>query len=178
MKQTFFDNACSGEPGADPRGVYRSGQAPQVFDSDRFLSIYGATGSGGGSRGGDRELLEGLSGALLAFQRDLEADGLDSQVLTMTFSEFGRRPGENESKGTDHGTAAPLFVMGGAIGTSLVGAAPSLEIPRNGDLSHETDFRSVYATILEKWLGCPSEPVLGKSFEILPILRSSDERSG
>lgn len=257
----FFDNACPGVPEEDPQGVYLTSQPPQVFDSEKFANIYGATALGRGGGGGDQDLLEQLAresgsgqdasnflshtyldalamddrigailgdgrppdiypnsglarslasvarmirgglgtrvyfvslggfdthsnqgnrqpqllrelaGALSTFQADLEADGLDSQVLTMTFSEFGRRPGENESKGTDHGTAAPLFVMGSSLQQPFHGAPPSLDVSRNGDLVFETDFRSVYATVLEDWLNCPAAPVLGREFPKLPLLR-------
>jgi len=112
-------------------------------------------------------LLTQLSDGLAAFQKDLEAHQLGGQVLTMTFSEFGRRPSENESHGTDHGTAAPLFVMGSGIKGGLHGTAPSLKLARNQDLSFSTDFRQVYATALDAWLNCPSEPILGGKFDAL-----------
>jgi len=115
-------------------------------------------------------LLTNLSTGLAAFQKDLAAHRLDGQVTTMTFSEFGRRPFENESKGTDHGTAAPLFVMGSRIKGGLHGTPPSLDLPKNQDVTYSTDFRSVYATMLENWLGCPSEPVLGGKFANLPLI--------
>jgi len=115
-------------------------------------------------------LLTQLSDGLAAFQKDLEARKLDSQVTTMTFSEFGRRPSENESKGTDHGTAAPLFVLGSRVKGGLHGTAPSLKLERNQDLAFSTDFRQVYATALDGWLECPSEKVLGGKFAPLPIV--------
>lgn len=115
-------------------------------------------------------LLRLLSAGLSAFQKDLEAHRLDGQVTTMTFSEFGRRPFENESKGTDHGTAAPLFVMGSRVKAGLLGTPPSLDIPRNQDVAFSTDFRSLYATMLEDWLGSPSAPVLGGAFPKLPLV--------
>jgi uncharacterized protein (DUF1501 family) len=115
-------------------------------------------------------LLTQLSEGLAAFQKDLEARKLDAQVTTMTFSEFGRRPSENESRGTDHGTAAPLFVMGAAIKGGLHGTPPSLKVERNEDLTFSTDFRRVYATALEGWLGCPAEKVLGSRFEPVPFI--------
>lgn len=115
-------------------------------------------------------LLTNLSNGLAAFQKDLEAHRLDGQVVTMTFSEFGRRPSENESRGTDHGTAAPLFVMGSRVKGGLHGTAPSLDLAHNQDLTFSTDFRSVYATTLDKWMGCPSEKVLGGKFPDLAIL--------
>src|SRR6185369_4665717 len=90
-------------------------------------------------------LLGQLSDALSVFQKDLEAHKLDQQVVTMTFSEFGRRPSENDSRGTDHGTAAPLFVMGSRVKAGLHGTAPSLNVARNQDLKFSTDFRAVYS---------------------------------
>ena len=120
--------------------------------------------------GTQANLLTTLSTGLAAFQKDLAAHQLDGQVTTMTFSEFGRRPFENESKGTDHGTAAPLFVMGSKLKAGLHGTPPSLDLPKNQDVTFSTDFRSVYATMLENWLGYPSEPVLGGKFATLPLL--------
>ena len=115
-------------------------------------------------------LLATLSTGLAAFQKDLEAHHLDGQVATMTFSEFGRRPNENESRGTDHGTAAPLFVMGSRIKGGLHGTAPSLQLAPNQDLTFSTDFRNIYATMLDRWMACPSEAVLGGKFSALPII--------
>ncbi|MBS0633239.1 MAG: DUF1501 domain-containing protein [Verrucomicrobia bacterium] len=109
-------------------------------------------------------LLTTLSEGLAAFQKDLEARKLDGQVLTMTFSEFGRRPNENESRGTDHGTAAPLFVLGSKTKGGLHGTAPSLDLAANQDMRFSTDFRAVYATALDRWLGSPSEKILGAPF--------------
>ncbi len=120
--------------------------------------------------GTQANLLATLSTGLAAFQKDLAAHRLDGQVTTMTFSEFGRRPFENESKGTDHGTAAPLFVMGSRIKGGLHGTPPSLDLPKNQDVAYSTDFRSVYATMLENWLGYPAEPVLGGKFAPLPLI--------
>jgi uncharacterized protein (DUF1501 family) len=115
-------------------------------------------------------LLTQVSDGLAAFQKDLESKKLDGQVTTMTFSEFGRRPNENESRGTDHGTAAPLFVMGSRVKGGLHGTAPSLKLERNQDLTFTTDFRRVYATALERWLGCPADKVLGGRFEPVPFI--------
>jgi uncharacterized protein (DUF1501 family) len=114
-------------------------------------------------------LLKTLAEGLAAFQGDLEAHRLADQVATMTFSEFGRRPSENESHGTDHGTAAPLFVMGSRVKGGLQGTPPSLALQRNEDVTYGTDFRSVYATMLADWLGAPPDPVLGARFDRLPL---------
>ncbi len=117
-------------------------------------------------------LMTQLSDGLAAFQKDLEAQHLDDQVVTMTFSEFGRRPSENQSRGTDHGTAAPLFVMGSRVKGGLHGTAPELKLERNQDLTFSTDFRSVYATALEQWLACPSETIIGERFPSLEIFKN------
>lgn len=117
-----------------------------------------------------QNLLRTLSEGLAAFQGDLRSRGLDGQVMTMTFSEFGRRPSENESRGTDHGTAAPLFVMGSRIKGGLHGQAPSLDIPRNQDITFSTDFRSVYATVLEDWLACPANTVLDQPMKKIALV--------
>jgi uncharacterized protein (DUF1501 family) len=114
-------------------------------------------------------LLKNLSEGLAAFQHDLDSKHLDGQVLTMTFSEFGRRPSENQSRGTDHGTAAPLFVLGSRVKPGLHGQAPSLALEPNQDMQHSTDFRQVYSTLLDQWLGCPPTTVLGPSFPNLDL---------
>jgi uncharacterized protein (DUF1501 family) len=115
-------------------------------------------------------LLRTLGDAMTAFQRDLEAHRLDGQVMTMTFSEFGRRAAENESRGTDHGTAAPLFVMGKGVKAGLYGTPPVLDMPANEDPEFSTDFRQVYATVLDGWLGCSHTQILGREFRSLGFL--------
>jgi hypothetical protein len=115
-------------------------------------------------------LMTDLNAGLSSFVADLRAQGNYDRVLVLTFSEFGRRVAENASGGTDHGAAAPLFVLGGAVKPGLYGTYPSLTDLYEGDLKFHTDFRSVYATALEKWLGAPSELVLGKKYPILPFI--------
>src|SRR5690606_823042 len=105
-----------------------------------------------------------------AFWRDMQQQGEAERVLLMTFSEFGRRVAENGSGGTDHGAAAPMLLMGGALKPGLFGKMPSLTDLDRGDLKYNVDFRSVYATILEKWLGADSQAVLGGRFAALPVL--------
>jgi uncharacterized protein (DUF1501 family) len=83
----------------------------------------------------------------------------------MTFSEFGRRAHENGSKGTDHGSGAPMFLIGGAIAAGIVGSHPSLTKLEDGNLIHSTDFRSVYAAILDQWLGVDAKTVIGAEFK-------------
>jgi uncharacterized protein (DUF1501 family) len=115
-------------------------------------------------------LLGELDGALAAFVKDLKAQKNFDRVAVMTFSEFGRRVAENGSGGTDHGTAAPMFLLGGGIRPGIVGATPSLTDLDAGDLKHTVDFRSVYATLLEKCLRAPSAKVLGRQFPLLDFV--------
>jgi uncharacterized protein (DUF1501 family) len=83
----------------------------------------------------------------------------------MTWSEFGRRVEENASQGTDHGTAAPLFVIGNAVQGGIYGEPPDLtSLDANGNLVHTTDFRSIYATVLDRWLGASAAAVLGGDY--------------
>jgi uncharacterized protein (DUF1501 family) len=117
-------------------------------------------------------LLAQLSGAISAFYKDLSARGHKDRLLIMTFSEFGRRAAENASAGTDHGSAAPMFLVGGKVKGGLVGAHPSLEKLEIGNLKHHTDFRQVYAPILDKWLGVSGKEVLAGEFKAVDVLKS------
>lgn len=114
-------------------------------------------------------LLRELSLALKAFLDDLAESKLAERVTVMTFSEFGRRVAENASAGTDHGTAAPLFLAGGGVQAGLIGATPSLTDLEQGDLKMAIDFRRVYAGVLRDWLAIDPDEVLGASFEPLPL---------
>jgi len=114
-------------------------------------------------------LLADLSEGMTAFLKDLAGHKLDERVLVMTFSEFGRRVKENGSLGTDHGAASSMFVVrpkGFKAGKAgLVGKHPSLsDLDHEGDMKHHTDFRSVYASILDRWLHVDSAAVLGKKW--------------
>lgn len=97
--------------------------------------------------------------------------GLSKRVVVMTYSEFGRRVQENGSRGTDHGSGSCLFLAGPAVKGGLVGKHPSLSDLTDGDLKFHTDFRQVYATLLDQWLGCNSAQVLGGKFEHLPLIK-------
>ena len=121
--------------------------------------------------GAHDRLLREMGDAVSAFLADMKAQGNLGRVTLMTFSEFGRRLKENASGGTDHGAAAPLFLAGGAIHAGLHGKMPSLAKKdlKDGDVQFNVDFRSVYATILEKHLGVKSEPILKKSFPQIPV---------
>ena len=115
-------------------------------------------------------LLGQLSDALKAFYDDLAAHGNDKRVLTMTFSEFGRRVAENASRGTDHGEASPLFLVGGGVKGGVYGAHPDLGNTNDGNVRFQTDFRQVYATILERWMGRPSQKILQGQFATIGAL--------
>jgi uncharacterized protein (DUF1501 family) len=105
-------------------------------------------------------LMQTLGDALGAFWQDITAHGHADSVALMTFSEFGRRPAENASKGTDHGSAAPMFVMGGAVKGGVYGDAPDLTNLDNGNLKVRQDFRQVYAAMLRDWLGFTQADIL------------------
>ena len=121
-------------------------------------------------RGVHEALLRELAAGVEAFYRDLEAQGNADRVLVLAFSEFGRRVAENGSAGTDHGMAAPMFVFGKRIKGGLYGQHPSLTDLVEGDLKHAIDFRSVYATVLDKWLGADPAKILGAPFERIPFI--------
>jgi uncharacterized protein (DUF1501 family) len=111
-------------------------------------------------------LLGGFSAAVDAFLTDVAAMGKGPQTLIMGFSEFGRRVRENGSQGTDHGTAGPMFVIGQQVSGGLYGSHPSLtDLDRNGNLLHGIDFRAVYGTALEGWMGADQRAALGSRFE-------------
>jgi uncharacterized protein (DUF1501 family) len=117
-------------------------------------------------------LLTQLSGAMTAFFKDVAARGHRDRVLMMTFSEFGRRAKENGSRGTDHGEAAPMFLIGGKVKSGVHGAHPSLTKLSIGNLAFHTDFRQVYAAVLDHWLGVPSTNVFGAAFKPVDVLKA------
>lgn len=118
-------------------------------------------------------LLRRFSRALKAFLDDLQAAQLADRVLVLVFSEFGRRVAENDSKGTDHGTAGPVFLAGPAVKAGLHGTPPDLDHLVDGDLSMTTDFRSVYATILQQWFHVDPRLCLQGKFPPLDLLQSA-----
>jgi len=120
-------------------------------------------------RGVHENLLAQFSAAVAAFHKDLQQSGHSKNVVIMAFSEFGRRVSENASGGTDHGTAGPMFLIGDAVQGGLFGRYPSLVNLDQGDLKHTVDFRSVYATVIKKWLKADPRKVLGKSFKTLEL---------
>jgi len=140
-----------------------------------FFTELGGSGIGGfdnhaNQLGNHCALLHQLSESIAAFVHDLKRNELLNRVLLMTFSEFGRTVKENGRRGTNHGAAAPIFLAGGKLKTGLVGSHPSLNDLDNGGLKFHTDFRRVYATALDQWLGFDSRVVLGGEFKQLDIL--------
>jgi uncharacterized protein (DUF1501 family) len=110
-------------------------------------------------------LLADLANSINGFFQTLKTSGHDGRVRLMTFSEFGRRVQENGSRGTDHGAASCLFVAGPSVKGGVVGKHPSLADLDADDLKFHTDFRRVYATQLDGWLGCDSKAVLGTNWD-------------
>ena len=151
----------------------------QLIRADVGIRIFFTEFGGGGIGGFDNHanqlgnhcaLLHQLSESVAAFVHDLKREKLLDRVLLMTFSEFGRTVKENGRRGTGHGAAAPVFLAGGKLKGSLIGPRPSLTDLDNGAPKFHTDFRRVYATVLDRWLGFESRTVLGRQFETLDIL--------
>ena len=140
------------------------------FDTHSAQNPNGTTGAYYG-------LMATLNDGLLAFYTDLKNQGLLEDTLVVSFSEFGRRITENGSRGTDHGAASVMLVMGGRVNGGLYGTAPNLNADPNnptlensaGDVRFETDFRSVYAQVIDNWLGANSAPILGGNFRKAPL---------
>lgn len=126
-----------------------------------------------GQLGTQAALLKQLAEGLAALKESLtELNRWDSTTI-MTYAEFGRRPKENQSGGTDHGTANAHFVMGGKVKGGLYGQAPQLDrLDGNGNLSFAVDFRSLYASVIEQWWGGDSGKILGGKFATLDLLKA------
>ena len=153
----------------------------QLIRADVGVRIVFVELGGGGIGGFDNHanqlgnhcaMLHQLAESVAAFVYDLKRDNVLDRVLLMTFSEFGRTVRENGRRGTGHGAAGPVFLAGGKLRGGLVGAHPSLTDLDNGALKFHTDFRQVYATVLDRWLGYDSRTTLGKTFAPLDVLTS------
>ena len=151
----------------------------RLIRADVGIRIFFTELGGGGIGGFDNHanqlgnhcaLLGQLSESLAAFVDDLEKDKLLDRVVLMTISEFGRTVKENGRRGTGHGASAPVFLAGGKLKGGRVGSHPSLTDLDNGALKFHTDFRRLYATVLDRWLGFDSRPVLGKQYQPLDVL--------
>jgi uncharacterized protein (DUF1501 family) len=146
----------------------------QIIAGDVGTRVYFATLGGFDTHANQfaqqQRLLGELDGSLDAFMQDLEHQGRFGDVMVMTFSEFGRRVGQNASNGTDHGTAEPMFMLGGGVRGGLHGAYPSLTDLDRGDLKYTTDFRSVYGTVLQRWMGVAPDQILGAGYPTLSLV--------
>ncbi len=119
------------------------------------------------------ELMGELSSSIGSFFKAIGEGEAADRVALMTYSEFGRRVKENGSRGTDHGSGSSMFVAGKKVAGGLIGKHPSISDLADGDLRYHTDFRRVYASLLEDWLGVDSRMVLGDAFEKLPLIEAS-----
>jgi uncharacterized protein (DUF1501 family) len=150
----------------------------QIINADlgaRILYVtYGGFDNHSGEDVDHGPLLTDVSDSIKAFFDDLDGHGKSRDVLLMTWSEFGRRAQDNGSNGTDHGTAAPHFVVGDAVVPGIHGAPPNLaDLDNNGNLKIENDFRSYYGTVLSDWLGADAAAILGSGWPNLGFLNTS-----
>ena len=126
-----------------------------------------------GQQGTQQRLLKELAESLVALRTALQESGRWNDTLVMTYGEFGRRPRENQSGGTDHGTANAQFVLGGRVRGGLYGLPPALgRLDGNGNLPFAVDFRDLYATALERWWGLDAARALNGRFAALDLLRA------
>jgi uncharacterized protein (DUF1501 family) len=148
-------------------GLIRAGAPTQVYQVS--LSSFDTHA---GEKADQERLLAELDAGVTNFFSALRGSTHGGHVVVMTYSEFGRRPAENASGGTDHGTAAPLFVMGPTVrGGKFYGDEPPLTaLDASGNLKYTTDFRTVYATVLERVIGVDPAPILGQDFPIIDLV--------
>ncbi len=125
----------------------------------------------GGPQGRHANLLRDFAAAIKAFYDELKTQDNQERVMAMAFSEFGRRVGQNASGGTDHGTAAPMFLFGPMVKPGVHGEHPSLTDLDDGDLKFKIDFRGVYASILDEWMKADSKAVLEGSYRGMSVVK-------
>jgi uncharacterized protein (DUF1501 family) len=128
------------------------------------------------TQGAHSILLKRLSEAVSAFQDDLKQLSIDSRVISMTYSEFGRRVASNTSIGTDHGTAEPVFIIGNEVSSGVLGNNPNLSDLTNGNLKMQFDYRQIYKSILQQWFKVSDQDlpnILTGSFQALPVIKTS-----
>ncbi|MCX7388551.1 MAG: DUF1501 domain-containing protein [Planctomycetota bacterium] len=121
-------------------------------------------------------LLRQLGDSVKAFLEDIDQLKHSDRVALMCFSEFGRRVEENASAGTDHGTAGPMFMAGAMVKPGLFGELPSLSNLQDGDLRHHTDFRQVYAAVIQNWFQCEAEPILKGQYNAVDLFATMDKQ--
>jgi uncharacterized protein (DUF1501 family) len=142
------------------------------LDTRVYYVTLGGFDTHAGERGRHDNLMREFGEGVDAFWTDMLKQENSDRVLMMTFSEFGRRVVQNASGGTDHGTAAPMFVIGPSVKSGLIGKYPSLTDLDHGELKYYVDFRSVYATVLQEWLETPSKPILGQQFKTMQLVKA------
>ena len=139
-------------------------------DTQVYYASHGSFDTHVGQRGRQDKLLKELDEALIPFVAEMKVAGLFHDIAIMSFSEFGRRVGENGSNGTDHGTAAPMFFISGALKKQgIYNALPDLDDLDEGDLKYAIDFKQAYATVLRNWLDIDPVLVLGRQYELLNL---------
>jgi len=151
--------------------------ACQVIASPGGVAVVRVTLSGFDTHGGQpatqARLLGEVAQGIVALKSALDELGRWDDTLVLTYAEFGRRPKENLSNGTDHGTASVHFALGGRVAGGFYGEAPSLDrLGGDGNLASALDFRQVYATVLERWWEVPAASLLSGKFSAIPMLRS------
>jgi len=151
--------------------------AAQVIANQAGIAVVRVTLSGfdthSGQVGTQARLLSELAGGIVALKAAIDELGMWNRTLVLTYAEFGRRPRENLSNGTDHGTSSVHFALGGRVAGGLYGEQPSLDhLSGDGNPAHAIDFRSVYATVLDRWWGVSSAEPLNGRFASVPMLRS------
>jgi len=151
--------------------------AAQVIANQAGVAVVRVTLSGfdthSGQPGTQARLLGELAGGIVALKGALDELDKWNNTLLLTYAEFGRRPKENLSNGTDHGTSSVHFALGGRVAGGLYGEQPALDrLSGDGNPGYAIDFRSVYATVLDRWWGVPSQGPLGGKFAPVPLLRA------
>ncbi len=169
--ETTFPQSDIGRQLSMVSAMIRAGLKTRVYYTS--LGSFDTHSGQGGAQGRHSQLLRQLGDAMKAFYAELRAQGNDTRVLTMSFSEFGRRVGQNASQGTDHGTAAPMLLFGPMVRSGVIGEHPSLRDLDEGDLKYKIDFRSIYAGILEGWMKADSKTILEGTFRPLPVLKKA-----
>ncbi len=183
LRKLMSENARPQQPNFRPRGDRENNLLPKLnliariiragFGTRLFYVSIDGFDTHSDQRRDHQQLLDQVASAVTQFFSQLQSSGDADRVVLLTFSEFGRRVQENGSKGTDHGAGSCLFVAGPKVKAGLVGNYPRLAKDEldAGDLKYQIDFRQVYATLLDRWLECDSQTILGGKFAHLALLK-------
>jgi uncharacterized protein (DUF1501 family) len=167
--KTTFPQTDIGRQLSMVSSMIRAGLKTRVYYTS--LGSFDTHSGQGGAQGRHAQLLRQFAEATKAFYAELKEQRNDERVMTLSFSEFGRRVAQNASQGTDHGTAAPMFLVGPMVRQGVVGEHPSLRDLDEGDLKHKIDFRSVYAGVLEGWMKADSKKILEGTYKPVSVMR-------